>query len=105
MESPRSEAVQFLSNVPVEVSLKWTDGKLCDGIYGQRVRYVLTDGRVMFLDPDVAAKINLLEVAPGECFWIEKARGSGKMARNLWKVWRSHPGQPAAVPGESALER
>jgi hypothetical protein len=100
------ESIQFLSNVPVPVALKYADGKFVDGIYGQRVMYTTTEDKVMFLDPDVAAKINALEVAPGEEFLICKQRPNGKGAKTIWKVWRPEDQRvPATIEGESSIER
>ena len=106
VEHKNRPAVQFLINTPVEVALRWVDGKLlAGGPYGDRMMYTTIDDRVMFLDCDVAAKINLLELQPGEPFMICKSRGSYKGASNVWKVWREKPGEPPTVAGESGLER
>ena len=104
VERQNRPAVQFLTNVPVEVALKWPDGKLINGVYGDRMMYTTVDDKVMFLDCDVAAQINELGVQPGELFFICKARGNGKGLSNYWKVWRE-TGEPATVAGESSLER
>jgi hypothetical protein len=99
-------AVQFLSNVPVEVQLKWTDGKIVPGMYGERVMFTLTDGRKMFLDGDVASKIHLLDPVPGESIVICKQRPNGRGASTIWKVWREElQHQPRTAAGETALER
>lgn len=104
VERQNRPAVQFLTNVPVEVALKWPDGKLINGVYGDRMMYTTTDDKVMFLDCDVAAQINELGVQPGEPFFICKSRGNGKGMSNVWKVWRE-TGEPATKAGESSLER
>jgi len=107
MEKQKRDTVQFLSNVPVEVALKWPDGKMVSGIYGEQMMYSLVDGRVMFVDLQVGAKINTLEPQPGEPFWIVKQRPAGKGMSNVWKVWRQNPATPTpdTAPHESALER
>ena len=44
-----SDKVQFQTNVPVDVALKYNDGKGVTGQYGDQVLYTLTDGRVMYV--------------------------------------------------------
>jgi len=85
-----TEALKFESNVPVNVALKYESGKLCAN---QRVMYTLTDGQKMFLDPPVAARVDQLQVKPGEALTICKI-GKGKDAQ--WAVGRS--GETAGVP-------
>lgn len=104
-ERTNRPAVQFLTNIPVEIALKYPDGKMVQGMYGDRMMYTLTDGRVMFVDYNVAEQINMLEPSPGEVFFIQKSRANAKGASNLWKVWREVPGEPPTVAGESGLER
>jgi hypothetical protein len=58
----------------------------------------------MFLELDVAAQINQLEVQPNEAFWICKQRLSGKGLRHIWKVWRGND-EPATLEGETSLQR
>jgi hypothetical protein len=105
-EHQNQPAVQFLSNVPVEVALKWTDGKIVQGMYGERVMFTLTDGRKMFVDGDVAARVHMLEPVPGEPIIICKQRPHGRGASTIWKVYREGDNaQPRTAAGESALER
>src|SRR5689334_16258151 len=103
IEHRNRETVQFLSNVPVQVALPRPDGKIVSGVYGERMMYTLSDGRVMFLELDVAAQINRLEVQANEAFWICKQRLSGKGMRHIWKVWRGDD-EPATVDGETPLQ-
>jgi hypothetical protein len=93
------EKVPFQPNVSIPISLKYPEGKTVEGRYGDQMYYTLTDGRCMYLDMDVAAKINLLELRKGETFMMCK-RWSGKKGETpQWDVWR--PGS-AEIPRATA---
>lgn len=61
-----SDKVQFQTNVPVEVALKYNDGKEVSGQYGDQVLYTLTDGRVMYVPPIVKRRIDELGIGRGD---------------------------------------
>ena len=61
-----SDKVQFQTNIPVEVALKYGDGKEVNGQYGDQVLYTLTDGRVMYVPPIVKRRIEELGIGRGE---------------------------------------
>jgi hypothetical protein len=46
--------LRFNTNSPVEVSLRWDDGKRVEGRYGEQVMYTLEGDRVMYVPPVVA---------------------------------------------------
>ena len=94
--------VSFQTNVPEKLALAYQDGVLKDGMYGQRVMYTLVDSRVMWLDPDVAAKITLAEIQPHQVFWLCKRRGAAKGSKTRWDLYLE---DPTPQPEESALER
>src|ERR1700722_7714154 len=76
-----SDKVQFQTNVPIEVALKYNDGKEVNGQYGDQVLYTLTDGRVMYVPPIVKRKIEELGVGRVEVFRLtkaEKKNGTGR---------------------------
>jgi hypothetical protein len=93
--------VSFQSNVPEKVALAYPDGVLKDGMYGPRVRYTLADGRLMWLDPDVAARINTMEISPRQEFWIVKRRPAGRGQKTRWDIYLE---DPTPLAGESPLE-
>jgi len=97
-----AEYVNFQSGVPERVALAYADGRLTEGMYGPRVMYTLADGRKMFLDPDVAAKINLMEIQPRQDFWVCKLKPAGKGQKTRWDVYLENPTPEA---GETPLER
>jgi hypothetical protein len=97
----RRAYVSFQSNVPVKVALACPDGVLKDGMYGPRVRYSLTDGRLMWLDPEVAARINTMEISPLQVFWIVKRKPAGRGQKTRWDIYLE---DPTPLPGESPLE-
>jgi hypothetical protein len=82
-----SEKVQFQTNVPIEVALKYDDGKEVTGQYGDQVLYTLTDGRVMYVPPIVKKKIDELGIGRGELFTITKAEKKNGTRRTIeWMV-------------------
>jgi hypothetical protein len=97
----RRQSVSFQSNIPERVALAHRDGVYKEGMYGPRIMYTLIDGRVMFLDPDVAARINTMAILPGQEFWIVKRKPAGKGQKTRWDIYQENP-TPLAV--ESPLE-
>ncbi len=82
------EKLVFVPNVQQAIALKWPDGKIVSGQYGDQMYYTLSDGRSMYLNLDVAAKINMLEIRPNEQFFICK-RWNGQRGQPVrWDVWR-----------------
>ncbi len=104
-----SDTVTFAPNVPEKVALKYGQPKLVNGRWGDRCMFSLDDGRIMFVDPDVAESIRTLGIQPHQEFTITK-RVDGK--RTEWDVRKitspTHP-QPAAAMAmgidETELER
>lgn len=92
------DKVTFTPNVPVSVALKFPEGRQVEGRFGDQMYYSLVDGRAMYLDMPVAAKINALEVKARETFIICK-RHSGKRGDPIqWDVWRPDPDQHLPAP-------
>ncbi len=88
-------------NVPQQIALKFPDGKLVEGRFGDQMMYSLVNNQVMYLDTDVAAKINALELRKNEPFWICK-RWTGKKGDQIqWDIYRLD-GNSAAVATGSA---
>ncbi len=89
--APR-EVVDFPANVPVTVALKYSQGKTVSSQYGERIMFSLTDGRVMFLDPQVAGQIEPLGINVRENFTITRKWDGQKDSPTSWEV--------ARIPGE-----
>jgi len=86
------ETVDFPLDVPVTVSLRYSEGKVVSGAYGERVMYSLADNRVMFVDQSVAQQISGLGINVRESFTITR-KGSGQKGGPVtWEI--------ARVPGE-----
>lgn len=82
-----ADKVQFQTNVPVEIALKYENGKDVTGQYGDQVLYTLTDGRVMYVPPIVRKQIEDLSVARGDLFTITKAEKKSGTRRTIeWHV-------------------
>ena len=103
---PQRQIIEFPPNVPVEVSLKYAQGRLLATQYGERMMFSLTDGRVMFLHPQTAGKIEAAGINVNERFQI--TRSSNGDAPMTWAVARIPGEQPngtlavpigAAAPG------
>jgi hypothetical protein len=58
--------LSFHLNVPAEITLERPEGTLVQGRYGDRVMFTLADGRIMYVPPFVASKIQAENVAPGD---------------------------------------
>jgi len=82
-----SDKVHFQTNIPVEVALKYGDGKEVNGQYGDQVLYTLTDGRVMYVPPIVKRRIEELGIGRGELFTLTKAEKKDGTRRTIeWLV-------------------
>ncbi|HXI40016.1 MAG TPA: hypothetical protein VNH18_20305 [Bryobacteraceae bacterium] len=88
-----SDKVQFQTNVPIDVALKYNGGKEVTGHYGDQVVYTLTDGRVMYVPPIVKRKIDKLRIGRGELFTITKAEKKDGTRRTIeWVIGRDGSG-------------
>src|SRR6516164_7578951 len=86
MAAPQqSDIVRFPVNVPQLVSVKFPKPKICTTRYGDRAMFSLSDGRVMFLEPQVAESISMMDIRPGENFYI--AKRSTQERGEYWDVW------------------
>lgn len=100
--SIESGIMRFATNVPVNVALKFDEGKPVEGQYGDQVLYTLCDDRRMYVSPIVAKKITELGIRAREEFVIcksEKRLGNRKGLE--WQVYRpTNP--PVSIPAASA---
>ena len=90
----------FKPNVPQQVALKYAQGRMISGRWGEQMLYTLTDDRQMYVPMEVASKINMLEVNVNEPFCICKRWNGqrGQLAR--WDVWLT----PVAEQARAAAE-
>ena len=99
----RREVVKFTPNVPVEVALKFAgQNTIVSTRYGERVLYTLTDDRVMFVDLEVAQKIDELGVNAREKFCLCRHSGAKKP---VWTVWLSPETERERAACEGRIER
>jgi len=106
--APR-EVVEFPNNVPVTVALRYPHAKTVSSQHGERFMFSLSDGRVMFLDPEVGRKIEALGINVRENFTITRKWDEQK-AISSWEVDRVAGEQPngtyvvpSAEPNGSAV--
>ncbi len=92
--------LRFNINTPVEVALRWDDGRRVEGRYGEQVMYRLEDDRVMYVPPVVANRIRELGIRARETFEICKAELHEENRRWVeWHVKRTEgPRHPASSP-------
>jgi hypothetical protein len=112
MEAHREEAsyeketnvniLRFPTSVPLEVALA-SAGTLVQGRYGDRMKFNLTDGQVMYVPPIVASKIEAEGIGPGERFELCKVQVKSGQRRSIeWSVRRLNPEEVrAAEPTET----
>jgi len=84
-----SEIIRFEPNVPVEVALKFADGRDVEGQYGPQKMFSCTDGRVFYVNSAVAEKITAAGIQPRQPLRICK-RQSGRTTE--WQI------EPVAAP-------
>jgi hypothetical protein len=89
--------LRFNTNSPVEVALRWDDGKRVEGRYGEQVMYSLEGDRVMYVPPVVAQQIRELGIRAREIFEICKAELREENKR--WIEWRVRRNRGTAASG------
>jgi len=88
------DKIKFQTNVPVEVALRFPEGKLCDSQFGDpQYMFSTTDDRAFFVAAKVAQKIHGLRLKPGELIDIVKAEVPYSNGRKgiEWQVTRVNP--------------
>jgi hypothetical protein len=89
--------LRFETNNPVQVALKYDGGRDVDGRYGPQVLYTLADGRLMYLEPKAARRIDELKITAGEPFSICKREARNGQKRTVeWEVKRLEPAPTTA---------
>jgi len=89
----------FQLNIPAEIILERPEGTLVQGRYGDRVMFTLSDGRVMYVPPFVANKIQSEGVAAGERFELCKTQIRKGNRRSIeWIVRRLDPSEAPETP-------
>src|SRR6202795_4021620 len=106
---PRKEHVlnilPFQTNTPTEGALNSPQGTIVEGRYGERVLFHLTDGRVMYVPPIVARKIQAQGIAPGEPFELCKTQVKNGRLRSIeWGLRRTQVEPSNAENAESPAE-
>jgi hypothetical protein len=101
--------LRFSTNTPVELALRWEDGRRVEGRYGEQIMYTLDDDRVAYVPPIVAKQIRELGIRPHEVFEICKAEVQEQNKRWIeWRVRRvegpQHPASSANVPDAAASD-
>lgn len=93
-QTNRRETVEFPPNVPVTLSLAYSEPRKVSGQYGERFMYSTCDDRALFCDPAVAAQIAELGINVRESFTITRHSTGKKGAPDTWSVARVMGEQP-----------
>src|SRR5215467_11649851 len=96
----RGEFVRPLNNVPERLVLA-SMGILKQGFYGPRKLFQLADGRSIYLDLEVAQRLEQT-ASIGQEFWLCKRKPAGKGQKTRWDIYLEDPNPQA---GETELER
>jgi len=99
--------LRFQPNVPTQVTLQSSQGVVVEGRYGNRMMFSLVDGRVMYVPPIVATKIEAEGIAAGERFELCKAQIRNGHGRSVeWALRRLDPDEQLAeiTPDPPAAE-
>ena len=101
----KSEVLEFKPGVTERVALKFPTGKEITTARGIRMLFSLTDNRVMFTGPAVAAKIQSLSLKIGEPFEIGFREVESAGAKSYeWRVFKipTPANCPTVKPGVPA---
>jgi hypothetical protein len=97
--------LRFQTNTPTEVALNSPQGTIVEGRYGDRVLFHLTDGRVMYVPPIVARKIEAQGIEPGEPFELCKTQVKNGRLRSIeWWLRRTSTEPPNGGSTEKPAE-
>jgi len=98
----KADLIQFLCNLPVEVSLVSLSPLPKEAPKGTKYFYMVKSGSGFWADTELHQKIQSMN--PSEPFWICKRRACGRR-RNIWDLWRGPAvGTHEAEPHETTLE-
>jgi hypothetical protein len=102
------QKIRFQTNVPLELSLKFTEGKLCDSQFGDpQYMFTTIDERVLFVAEKVAQKIHGMHLKPGEPIDVCKAEvdyGNGRKGIE-WQIRRVGSPEGPQPDGTFAVPR
>ena len=101
------EKLSVTPNVPQQIALKYPEGKIVEGRFGDQVYFSLAQppDTCLYLDMGPAQKINLLNLNRGEIFNICKRWTGKKTDSPVWDVWPVGQGEapPSAPPAIAAV--
>jgi len=109
-----NEKIAFVTNVPVELALRFTAGKPIESKFSTGLQHMFStvDGRVFYVSEAagqaITEQLEKLEVQPGEFITITKAEidsGRGKRAIRWVVAPASDAAEPVSVPAPAATKR
>lgn len=97
--------VSFAPNIQQQLALADLDAVLESHSWGDQWYYQLTDGRILYVSEEVARKINMLDLRPGESFVIVKRCGAQARQPIRWDVWRAGEGEKEIAREDTDLAK
>jgi hypothetical protein len=98
----RHQSVSFLFDHPERLALAHSETVCKDFGSYQREMFTLAEGRIMWIDPEVANKIKMAKIQPRQEFWLCKWKPHSPGQSTRWELYLEDPRQQ---PEETALER
>jgi len=88
------QVIRFTPNESQTLALEFPEGVNVRSKFGDHeIRFILTENRVIYLEPEAAQAIRILDPAPGELFTLVKRTEPGK--RPWWEAERIQKGGDA----------
>ena len=95
---------RFVPNVPAIVALKGPSVEGAYDVQSETVAYQLTDGRELVVSTDVATRINMLDLQPGESFGICKRWNGNRTELAHIDVWLTPKSEQERAQAENEAE-
>jgi len=101
-----AEKLSITPNVPQQIALKYTEGKIVEGRFGNQVYFSLSHppNACLYLDLGPAALVNQLQPAKGEIFNICKRWTGKKTDSPIWDVWPVGDQEIQPAPRQAAVQ-
>jgi hypothetical protein len=96
------EKIEFPPNTPVTLALRFAQGKLMAGQYGESMMFTTTDNRVAFVPVEVAGQIEAAGINVRENFTLTQKWDGHKDSTRTWEVAKLAPTPEAARPAASS---
>ena len=101
---PDEGLIRFEFGTPVHVALKYGEGKLVEGRYGESLLFSTVDGRRFFVPVEVGEQITALGVRAGEAITITKVETrNGRKRGAAYEIGRDTVAAPVSAPASRPM--